>query len=268
MRHPSLTVLVLVIAICLSRQARSQGFPPNTVIASCADVMCPSAPASVAAQCAVLNKTFTAIGQARIPIDTSTNGGSSSSTLAGLSWIEGVAVRDRPGIDRTYDKTFYLGTPPDLDLTGTGSCAVFFTEVSDGVSFGDGDPSTVQGTCQQAMSSDCVSALIGRAKAVNFQGLPIDDACKKLQGEFHVNLDPVCSRFATGSQWGGIVTARRLLFIWNLCHSDNGRVTDYYDSPLWPSGGQENYLSAEHYVQLLACPPKDGRPHVGTVLSD
>jgi hypothetical protein len=188
----------------LLAQATAQDFPPNTVIASCADVKCPSAPNSVAAQCKVVDKTFTAIGQAKIPSDS----GSPNRVLDRLSWVEGVAVVDRPGIDRTYDKSFYLGTPPDLELGGLNACAVFFTQVSDGVSFHQDDLARSQGTCQQALSTDCVAALVAQAKKVDAKSLSVGSACAALQTEFRSNLNPACTKFATGTRWNGIVSTR------------------------------------------------------------
>jgi hypothetical protein len=210
MRCPSFALAVWAV---LSVQAGAQDFPPNTAIASCADVKCPSAPNSVAAQCRVVDKTFTAIGQARIPSDSS----SSSSALARLSWVQGVTVNDRPGIDRTYDKSFYLGTPPDLNLGGLGACAIFFTRVSDSVSFGNEDVARAQGTCQQALSSECVATLIARAKIVNARGVSSENACAELQKEFQANLDPACAKFATGTRWDGIVSTRMLQHFCAAC---------------------------------------------------
>ncbi|KAJ9131159.1 hypothetical protein NKR23_g11842 [Pleurostoma richardsiae] len=169
---------------------------PETIV-GCADLQCPPNAAATSAECLLVNKTFAAIGLARIP--------TASSSLDGLSWVEGVAVED-DGNTRHFDKTFYLGAPASADLSGTGSCAVFFTQVSEDVTFGDGDSSITQGTCAQAMSAECVSALTTRALNANVSGLASEDACAALQVEFENNLDASCARYATGTQWTGVVT--------------------------------------------------------------
>jgi hypothetical protein len=173
----------------------------SSTIVGCAAVDCPEDSANTTdAKCTVVDKTFTTIGLARIPV--------SSNDLTGLSWTEGVAVTDSNG-QRTFEKDFYLGTPPHTNLTGTGACAVFFSQVSSRVSFNGSSVQEAQGTCQDTMSSDCVKALITRAVAVDVSGLGSADACSKLQAAFNDNLDSTCASFATGSSWTGLSVKRR-----------------------------------------------------------
>lgn len=185
------TLLLVAAAQALNAQSLDE------TIVGCAEVDCPTASDSTAAECQVADKDFAMIGLARVPTDTD--------ALEGLSWVEGVALGDSDG-NRTFDKTFFLGTPPDLDLNGTIACALFFTHVSDRVSFGDDgdDESISQGTCEEALSEKCVSALISRAEDLDFDGLKSAEVCKKLQEEFEDNLDSECDSFADGSKWVGL----------------------------------------------------------------
>ncbi|KAH7175268.1 hypothetical protein EDB81DRAFT_769552 [Dactylonectria macrodidyma] len=146
----------------------------DETIVGCGEVGCPTASDSTAAECQVADKDFSMIGLARVPTDTD--------TLEGLSWVE------------------------DLDLNGTIACALFFTRVNDRVSFGDDsdDESISQGTCEEALSEKCVSALISRAEDLDFDGLGSAEVCKKLQEEFEDNLDSECDSFADGSKWVGL----------------------------------------------------------------
>ena len=192
------SILVMVALLSrLSWKTRAQDLP--STIVGCAEVQCPTKPGVTSAQCILVDKTFTTIGLARIP-DT-------SSFLDGLSWVEGVAVDDTSE-GRQFDKSFYLGTPPNLDLDKIGGCSLFFTEVSDNVAFDDDDTSEAQGTCQQALSKSCVSDLIKRASDVNVEGLSSEDACAKLQKEFQSHLDGSCSSFTNGGNWSGVVSKR------------------------------------------------------------
>lgn len=130
-----------------------------------------------------------------------------SSALEGLSWVEGVAVEDRSE-GRDFDKSFYLGSPPNLDLAQVGGCSLFFTEVSGNVSFGGSHVSEAQGTCQQAMSESCVSDILTRAEGVDLRGLSTKDACAKIQAELQSNFDESCSSFTSGDSWSGILAKR------------------------------------------------------------
>ncbi|KAK4156603.1 hypothetical protein C8A00DRAFT_30571 [Chaetomidium leptoderma] len=123
--------------------------------------------------------------------------------LKGLSWTKGVGVHDGKE-ERHFDQSFYLGTPENFGFNDTGACALFFTQVSDRVRFGDGDARGTQGTCRDAMTDSCISALVDRAKKVDLKGLSGKAACDKLQKDFSENLDSACDAFAQASKWAGI----------------------------------------------------------------
>lgn len=194
--HLIVTAVAAAAAVAFMAIEPVRGQSLSSTIVGCEAVDCPGDSANTTdANCTVVDKTFTTIGLARIPV--------SSKALTGLSWTEGVAVTDSNG-QRTFEKDFYFGTPPHTNLTGTGACAVFFSQVSSRVSFNGSSVQEAQGTCQDAMSSDCVNALITRAVAVNVSGLGSADACSMLQATFNDHLDSACASFATGSSWTGL----------------------------------------------------------------
>ncbi|KAG7285973.1 hypothetical protein NEMBOFW57_008269 [Staphylotrichum longicolle] len=141
-------------------------------------------------------RTFNAVGVANLE--------STIDNLKGLSWVKGVGAEDVNSKERSFDQSFYLGTPDDFDFGSTGACALFFTQTSDRVKFGDGDPRNTEGTCKDAMTDSCISAMVDRAKKVDMQGLSGKAACEKLQKDFSDNLDSACTSFAQGSRWSGI----------------------------------------------------------------
>jgi hypothetical protein len=162
-------------------------------ILSCDDVGCPIIAGTTAAKCSVADRTFNAVGVAGI-----------DSSVSGLSWVKGVGIHTVSSTVEGFDQTFYLGAPDGFDFGGTGACALLFTQVSDKVRFGDSDSRLSDGTCPDAMTQACISALTDRAKKVDLQGLSGAAACAKLQQDFSDNLDSACSSFATGSRWTGI----------------------------------------------------------------
>ncbi|KPM38674.1 hypothetical protein AK830_g7876 [Neonectria ditissima] len=193
------TVLSLAVAQALMAPS-SFAQSLDATIVGCAEADCPTAGRSTSSECQLVDKNLSMIGLARVPVE--------SDTLEGLSWVEGVAIADSNDGNRAFDKSFYLGTPPSLSLNDTGACALFFTHVSTRVKFEDDDTdvSVSQGTCEDAMSKECVSALTSRAEDLDVDGLSSKEACKKLQEEFEDNLDSECSSFADGSKWVGLET--------------------------------------------------------------
>lgn len=163
-------------------------------IHSCVDVGCPIT-AGTTATCTVVDKSFSAVGVAGID--------SSVDSLKGLSWVKAVGG-ERQGANDVLDQAFYLGTPDGFEFGATGACALFFTQVSDMVRFGDLDPKGTEGVCSDAMTNACISALTDRAKKVDLKGLSGTAACAKLQKDFSDNLDSACAAFAQASKWAGI----------------------------------------------------------------
>lgn len=208
----SIAVTVAAVALLAAEIARGQDL--NSTIVGCSTFGCPPVPGTTSVKCHVVDKMFTALGLARIPVP--------SAALAGLSWTFGLFVTENDSRDkRIFDKSFYLGSPPGVNLTNTGACAVFFNEVSSRVVFDDPYLQEAEGTCEEAMSTDCVNALINRAIAVNVSGLSTSDACRKIQTSFQEGVDSACASFATGSRWTGLTVERRCsllaTFTWKRC---------------------------------------------------
>jgi hypothetical protein len=191
-----------IVGIAIIALLNIEAVLAQETIVGCATLPCPTAnDNTTSANCFVVDKTFTTIGIAQISV--------TSNALKGLSWTEGVAVIDSKR-NRIFDTSFYLGVPPDTNLTGTGACALFLNKVSSRVIFEKADTEEqAQGTCQEAMSPDCVNALIKRATDLDVSGLGSADVCKKLQTAFDENLDSVCSSFADGSKWLGLGVRRK-----------------------------------------------------------
>jgi len=137
-----------------------------------------------------------------------------SQSLIGVSWTEGVSVIDsNDTTNRTFEKAFYLGVPPNANLTGTGACAVFFNQVSKEVVFDNKNVEEAQGTCQEALNPQCVSALVDRAEKVDVVGLGSSDACAKLEASFKETVDSACTVFANGNVWNGLSVKRKVPII-------------------------------------------------------
>ncbi|KAK4194332.1 hypothetical protein QBC40DRAFT_302227 [Triangularia verruculosa] len=179
-------------------------------------------------KCTIVDKVFSAVGIA--PLE------DVGDDLKGLSWTKAVGASDSSS-DRQYDQSFYLGAP--LGVQFPGSCAIFFSQVSDRVRFGDENPRLSKDTCNQAMTDGCIDALIKRAKAVDLSG---DDACEKLQTEFLSNLDSECASFATGSKWVGVMSVP-------LSGDGSPRPIDSQQnasSNCWPTSPRNNDLRLIH----------------------
>jgi hypothetical protein len=97
-----------------------------------------------------------------------------------------------------------------------GACAVFFSKFNNAVKFkgNDSTPEVNQGTCQDAISSDCINALTKRATDLDVNGLGSSDACAKLEKSFNENFDDACKGYSSkDGGWEGIsVKGSRSMF--------------------------------------------------------
>lgn len=91
---------------------------------------------------------------------------SSLSPDQSLSWTVGLAdIPHHNAVNDTWLKSYYLGTPPSLNLdekSGISGCAIFF-ENSGTFQFNTSAPETSVGTCQDALTATCVDDLIAQA---------------------------------------------------------------------------------------------------------
>ncbi|KAJ8109147.1 hypothetical protein ONZ43_g6216 [Nemania bipapillata] len=169
----------------------------NSTIVGCIEVGCPPSSADTANDnCTVADDSFTYIGLTRLP--------TTQDSLKSVSWTKGFDIIDSPNNNRSFQSSFYLGTPPDLNLSNTGACSVFFHGVSTSLVFGGTglNNETSQGTCADAMGSACVNALVDHAKNF-FKGSETSntsaaDLCSALQDDLHKNMDSACQMVSQG----------------------------------------------------------------------
>ncbi|XXH02553.1 hypothetical protein Hte_008930 [Hypoxylon texense] len=188
------------VTITALAAAAAQAQDLNQTIVGCIEVECPAAADNVNDNCAVADTgSFPSIGLTRVP--------TGNSALSGLSWVKGFNITDSSS-GRAFHSSFYLGTPPGLNLTdSTGACAVFLHGASGSLSFGQNATSaTAQGTCADAMGSSCVDALVSRARTLveGYAGEDdrpsISDVCARLQKDLEDGRDDACASIS-GGDW-------------------------------------------------------------------
>ncbi|KAI3322530.1 hypothetical protein HD806DRAFT_128338 [Xylariaceae sp. AK1471] len=217
----------------------------NTTIVGCAGLDCPASSADTANDnCTVVDNSFTYVGLTRAP--------TTQDSLKGVSWTKGFHIVDLPGNNRTFQSSFFLGMPPDLKLRDTGACSVFLHGVSASLSFGDdgADVETSQGTCANAMGSECVDALLERARDffndTKTSNNSDADLCSALQDDLHQNMDDACLRVSKGS-WTNLTSTA-------LTGNDSPQpisAADNSTSTCWPVLPKQYQLTnvADHIVQ-------------------
>ncbi|RSL80405.1 hypothetical protein CEP51_006607 [Fusarium floridanum] len=187
---------VLYLAGILYGATTAQDDLPQTIV-GCDYLDCPfgdGTPRYQWANCTLADKDYTAVGFSRIPL-------SSDTPWPGLSWLYG-AEQDSSA-SSTFEKNFYLGAPPETDFSDVTACAIFFRNASGAVVF-QGSSRTSQGTCEDAMSKDCVAALNKQAAAVDVDGLSAKDACSKVKDDLLETMDPDCYSWARDRDWNNI----------------------------------------------------------------
>lgn len=177
-------LIALFSGICTGREYRS---PLGRAVVGCDRLVCPLESAnSTTTNCTIVDKTYTTIGQGRVPFP-------SNSSLYSLSWVEGVAVTDHDDDGRTFEKNFYLGTPWYMDTSGLTGCAIFFTAVNRSkFNYGGAWGETVM-ECSDFIGIDCVDALGEQARSVDISGLGTEEACIKVKDEISNNLNSACT---------------------------------------------------------------------------
>lgn len=189
----TLTITALAVAA-----AQAQDL--NQTIIGCVEVECLAAADNVNDNCSIADTgSFPSIGLTRVP--------TGNSALSGLSWVKGFNITDANS-QRTFHSSFYLGTPPELNLSSsTGACAVFLHGVSGSLSFGQNETAaTAEGTCADAMGSSCVDALVSRARTLvdgysKEDNRPsISDTCARLQKDLEDGKDDACAPI-NGGDW-------------------------------------------------------------------
>jgi hypothetical protein len=153
MPNQSLLALVVTALALLPEAAHTK------TIYTCKDVDCPRNQNNTAeASCTVAGSDFSVIGNTRIP--------TTNKAIDGMSWTKAISLREsNSGALDEVHQAYYLGTPPNLNLTGTRACGIIYQIPIK--HFTDNAEQDVNGTCQQAMTESCVSALLDRAKSFN-----------------------------------------------------------------------------------------------------
>ncbi|KAF2274409.1 uncharacterized protein EI97DRAFT_460263 [Westerdykella ornata] len=138
----------------------------------CDAVGCPMAPYQDA-QCKVGNATLQVIGIANVTTTVDTRP---------LTWTVGQqeAESGRNGAQITYDRNFYLGTPPSLQLKNTTGCALFFEGIAASLTPPDRFGNF---SCSDLLNKDCISDLITQAQTAVNPGEAANDSdfCNKLR---------------------------------------------------------------------------------------
>jgi len=182
MRSSSITPALVLVAV-LAQHASTQ-------IVGCETVKCPSS------GCVVGDVTNLDLGIANFTSSISPNNP--------LTWTVGLAdIPHDNSINDTWLKSYYLGTPPNLDLRSMleiSGCALFF-ETATAVQFNLSAPETSTGTCQEALTTECVDDIL--AWAVNttamLSGGPVPGGspnetyvCSHLQAALSNNMPASC----------------------------------------------------------------------------
>lgn len=184
-----LSLRALRALLALSLVATTPVLAQNDII-GCADLNCPVDDRSVSNECNVVDRTFINVGAVKVP--------AVEGFPQGLSWVQGFRVIPMPP-NRTYESSFYLGTPPQANFSMPG-CAALFTEFQ----AAKRSERATDGTCDAFMSSKCSNALLKRVQAVKASN-STDNVCRKLQQDLEENLDEDCRPYAgTSGHWQNV----------------------------------------------------------------
>lgn len=154
-------------------------------------------------QCEIGNLTAQEIGVANL---------STSISPKPLTWTLSTSASSDPtnSSQEVFTRTFYLGTPPSLDLqtlTTYQSCALFFEGISSNLAFPLHDLDTDVGTCSDAMGLACVNNLMVQANSTlsNIMAGNNDTItiCQTLETMLRDNAPHTCAN-ATNGSWGNI----------------------------------------------------------------
>lgn len=153
-------------------------------------------------RCDVGNATLKAIGVANV---------TTILDARPLTWTLGLQELSSGGTNPTFDRNFYLGTPPSLQTNDTNGCALFFEGVSANLTSSTGDQLD-KFTCSNTLAEACVSDLIAQAQSAS-EGLGdkadgSSDRCNTLR-DLLINQPPTTCNGMKGS-WGTILAHRKL----------------------------------------------------------
>ncbi|KAI0393823.1 hypothetical protein F5Y17DRAFT_430399 [Xylariaceae sp. FL0594] len=163
----------------------------NSTIVGCVEVGCPPS-SSVKAEdnCTVTDNSYSYIGLTSL--DTAHD------NLKGLTWTKAVKAIDSGGKSITFKSSFLLGTPPNLDLSNTTACSLFFHGISPSLSFHNNTPDLelAQGTCSDALGADCAKSLLDQARGFLDRSrdniTSSEELCSALRENLTKNMTEAC----------------------------------------------------------------------------
>ena len=129
-----------------------------------------------------------------------------------------IMVQSVNGPNDTFERDFFLGTPPAVNLTTSQnqSCALFFDGVAPRTMFPGTDPEYDQGTCDDALTQTCVNDLRTQARTElttirsgsgggdGTNSTSLASTCGKL-GDALRDKAPTACTVASGGHWGDIL---------------------------------------------------------------
>ncbi|KAF1357552.1 hypothetical protein EJ07DRAFT_157552 [Lizonia empirigonia] len=146
-------------------------------------------------QCEIGNATLKAIGITNV------------TTLLDsqpLTWTLG--LQELKAAQPTFDRNFYLGTPPSVNLNDTTSCALFFEGVSSNLTTSAGNQLN-KFICSDALPAACISDLLTQAQSSfdNLDKTPSSSSsiCTQLRDTLLTKPPPTCNM--PQGTWGTIL---------------------------------------------------------------
>lgn len=182
----------------------------NHTIGSCADVDCPGkGDNTTSVECRVTNRTYGLIG-----LDTFETAITESN--GDLTWTVGTHVYDdvEPDDARVIEKDFYLGTPPELNLTANDlpfqGCAIFLygNEMEKPEDDQPWECENVIGAECKTQLLDDATQLLGATQTQN-SSESVENVCRRLEEGFNSTFTTPCGRVTGHDQWGGIRAVRK-----------------------------------------------------------
>lgn len=197
--HSNLIATALPFVLLLSLRGM------NAQLVGCGTISCPTAGDSPQPLCVIGNATNEQIGVASVNTSVSSDP---------LTWTVGTAATTDPTNTSAtlWTKSFYLGTPPSLDLNGSlpyTGCALFFEGVSTNLQFNNTRAAVTKGSCSDAMSGPCVDDLLSLAttQIASLVKNPSNDStvCAQLQSALQDSVPGSCNAVHDGN-WGQITS--------------------------------------------------------------
>lgn len=171
--------------------------PASAQLYGCKTVNCPVDDKGLSV-CPLGNSTFEYIGIANV---------ASSISSSPLTWTVGVERSDTSSSGQIpFDRNFYLGTPPSLNVEGKTGCALFFDGVAPALARQPNVPKDAF-TCKDVLEERCIADVIAQAKESYRALVDAGDSevtfCGQLRDAL-VEQPPSTCDVVTGS-WGDVI---------------------------------------------------------------